>query len=274
MQNHASWDYTLSMDQENAKQLITTLIERYEKAKAADEIGRYTEEETKKGFIEPLFSALGWEIFNRRQVTAEEKISGDRVDYGFYLNGRIKFYLEAKPLRADIHKEEYAEQAIRYAWNKGVAWAVLTDFERLKVFNALSPEKSLAGKLYFDIPYTEYLSRFDQLWQLSKESFQSDLIEAEARKVGKMLQKVSVSDQLSKDLNLCREILNKTFRVWNEQLTAEEIDEGVQKLLDRLVFLRVAEDRKIEPPTLRPLINQWIAGGRRGSPYQVMIKKF
>jgi predicted type IV restriction endonuclease len=91
---------------------------------------------------------LGWNFSSKQEITLEEQISGDRVDHGFYLNGQIKFYLETKPLKADLHREDYAKQSIRYSWNKGVTWAVLTDFESLIVFNTLSPEKSLAGKKY------------------------------------------------------------------------------------------------------------------------------
>src|SRR3989338_7067144 len=131
------------MSQEQAKATIKKLVEKYEAVKTAGKAGKFTEEDTKKDFIIPLFEALGWDVYNRNEVTAEEQISGDRVDYGFYLNGRAKFYLEAKKLSADLHREEYARQAIRYSWNKGVTWAVLTDFESMKVFNALSPDKSL-----------------------------------------------------------------------------------------------------------------------------------
>ena len=157
--------------QEEAKEKIGLLVEKYERVKNAGKLKSYTEEETKKDFILPLFEILGWDIYNKNEVTAEESISSGRVDYGFYLNNRIKFYLETKRLSADLHKEEFANQAIRYSWNKGATWAVLTDFESIKVFNAQDIKRSLADKLYFEIPYTDYLSRFDQLWLLSKKSF-------------------------------------------------------------------------------------------------------
>ena len=261
---------------EEAKKKIEQLIAKYEEIKANGAIKKQSEEQTKKDFILPLFEALGWDVYSKdkAEVTAEEQISGKRVDYGFYINGFTKFYLEAKPLKADIHREEYAEQAIRYSWNKGVTWAVLTDFETLIVFNALSPEKSLHGKKYFEISYKEYLSRFDQLWLLSKESFLKNLLDQEAEKHGKKLQKVSVTESLSKDLNECRRILTEAFSQWNPKVNPDLIDEGVQKLLDRLIFIRVAEDRKIEPPTLRPMVNEWLASGRDQHIYQKMIGKF
>lgn len=266
------------MDKIQAKERIKVLVEKYEAEKTASKISKYSEEETKRGFIEPLFEALGWDFSNKREVTLEEQISGDRVDYGFYLNGRIKFYLEAKSLKADLHRDDYAKQSIRYSWNKGVTWAVLTDFESVIVFNALSPEKSLAGKRYFEIPYNEYLDRFDQLWLLSKEAFVTDNIDKAAEDQGKKLQKVFVTEKLAEDLNYCRKELTEAFLTWNRDKGVQEhiIDEGVQKLLDRLIFIRVAEDRKIEPPTLIPLVHQWKSSGQTGqsSPYNAMIEKF
>ena len=264
------------MQKEKAKIAIKDLILKYETAKDGAKVKKYTEEDTKKNFILPLFEALGWEVYDKDEVTAEEQISSDRVDYGFYLNGRIKFYLEAKKLSVDLHREEYAKQAIRYSWNKGVTWAILTDFESLIIFNALSPEKSLAGKKYLSFTYKEYLTRFDELWQLSKEAFGKDVLDKEAERVGKKLEKVSVTETLAKDLNECREILTKAFTQWTENIEPQLIDEGVQKLLNRLIFIRCAEDRKIEPPTLIPLIHEWQSSGKAGqiTPFKSMVKKF
>ena len=136
---------------DEAKVRIKQLIEKYESALKAGQVKKYTEEDTKKGFIAPLFEALGWDMSDRNEVTSEESQLQGRVDYGFYLEGRIKFYIEAKPLKADLHNEEYAKQAIRYSWNKGVDWAILTDFQSLKVFYCQDPSQILFSKLVFEI---------------------------------------------------------------------------------------------------------------------------
>src|SRR3989344_9566253 len=202
--------------QEEAKAKIVKLVEKYEAVQRSEKTRSYTEEETKKDFILPLFEALGWSIYDKKEVSAEEHIrSSGRVDYGFYLNGRAKFYVEAKKLDVDIHRAEFAHQAIRYSWNKSVTWAVLTDFESLIVFNAQSVDKYLSDKRFFEIPYNEYLGRFEQLWSLSKEGFKEGLLDKEADKVGKKLQRVSVTTSLYKDLEKCREILTKTFTICN-----------------------------------------------------------
>src|SRR3989344_2119943 len=260
------------MDQ--AKIKIQELVNKYSSVLNSRSIKKYTEEETKKGFIEPLFTVLGWDISNKEEVTAEESQLQGRVDYGFYLNGRIKFYVEAKSLKADIHNEDYAKQAIRYSWNKGVDWAILTDFESLKVFYCQDPTQSLFSKLVFEIKFDEFIDRLDQLWLLSKESFNTNKLDEYAIQHGKKLQKISVGDQLYKHLNECRKLLIEKLGVWNGIKDRNLLDEGVQRLLDRLIFIRVAEDRGIEPPTLIPLVRAWQNDKKGKTIYESMIDKF
>jgi adenine-specific DNA-methyltransferase len=264
------------MDKKQAKKEIEKLIADYERIKSSGKIKSYTEESTKKDFILPLFKALGWNV-NKDEVSAEEYIiSSGRVDYGFYINGRAKFYLEAKPLRADLNIEDFAKQAIRYSFNRGITWAVLTDFEGIKIFNAQSLSTYLGDKLYFEINYSDYLNRFDKLWELSKESFENEVIDKKAEEAGKKLQKIPITELLYKDLNDCRKILTDILGKWNPNVPKNFLDEGVQKLLDRLLFIKVAEDRKIENNVLVPLINQWrlMTGSNKPTLYQSMTKKF
>lgn len=263
-------------DKQQIKDKIQQLVDKYEKVLSERRTGGYTEEETKKDFILPLFECLGWDVENKNEVSAEEHQSSGRVDYGFYLNGRIKFYLEAKSLRADLNREEYANQAIKYSWNKGVTWAILTDFESIKIFNAQDINESLFSKLYFEIKYDQLLECFDQLWLLSKEAFEENLIDKEAEKVGKKLQKISVGEQLYKTLNECRNLLINRLGAWNDIKDKNLLDEGVQKLLDRLIFIRVAEDRGIEEQTLIPLIRESENSRSKNEAqlYEAMVSKF
>ncbi len=101
---------------------IKELIDKYNKIKESGEIKKYNEESTRKDFIEPLFEALGWNVYNREgknnSVSAEEAIGGKRVDYGFRINGMPKFFLEAKSLRENgiQANPKYINQAVNYAW--------------------------------------------------------------------------------------------------------------------------------------------------------------
>ncbi len=265
------------MTQQEAKQKIQKLVDRYKEVVKSGQVKKYSEEETKKGFIEPLFEVLGWDISDKNEVSAEEHIkSSGTVDYGFFIDGRPKFYLEAKSFRADIHNQDFAKQAIRYSWYRGVTWAVLTNFERIKVFNAQNISETLAGKLLFEIPCTEFISRFEQLWLLSKDSLKQELIDKHALEIGKKLQKVSITSILSKDLNECREIFTQELAASNKEkkISNDLLDEGVQRLLDRLIFLRVAEDRGIEDETLVPMLRQWKISKSNKTLFESMVARF
>ncbi len=264
------------MIQNDARRKIQELVTKYEQVKTSGKLNKYSEQDTKDSFIRPMFEALGWDFDNRDEVSKEEFVnSAGRVDYGIYLNNQPKLFVEAKKLGADIHKPEFAEQAIRYCFNRVVTWAVLTDFETLKVFNAQNVSENLSNKLYFEIPCSQYTERFDQVWQLSKESFEIGLIDKEAMKVGKLQQKITVTEQLAKDLNEIRDLLTHSLHSWNPGVSPTDLDEGVQKLLDRLIFLRVAEDRGIEEPILKQLIRDYKnSASSKQHLYESMIAKF
>ncbi|MCX5782091.1 MAG: N-6 DNA methylase [Elusimicrobia bacterium] len=238
------------MEKEQAKKKIKELVDKYEAEKAADKIKRYTEAETKTGFIEPLFQALGWDTQSRDEVGLENQISAGRVDYSFKFGSIVKFYVEAKALRIDLDKPDYTEQALYYAWHKGVVWTILTDFEAVKVYNAEWKTKSLQDALLFEIKHSEYINKFEQLWLLSKESIEQGLIDKEAEKWGKKIKKQPVSKQILDDLLKSREKLTKDIQEHPRlnEITTEELDESIQRILDRLIFIRTCEDRNLEQP--------------------------
>lgn len=242
-------------DKKITKQKIQKLVEKYEAEKIAGKIPQYTEAETKTGFIEPLFQALGWDTQNRDEVGLETNISGGRVDYSFKLGGIVKFFVEAKPLKADLNNPEYSQQAINYSWHKGVVWAILTDFESIKVFNAEWKEDIEKAKA-FDLHYTDYLNDFDTLWLLSKESILSGQLDKWSEKFGKKTKKQPVSKQILSDLLAARTKLTKNILKYPRlnKISETELDESVQRILDRLIFIRTCEDREIEKNYLRSAV--------------------
>ncbi|MEM5792748.1 MAG: N-6 DNA methylase [Candidatus Aenigmatarchaeota archaeon] len=246
----------------DSRSQISLLVEKYRKIIEKREIGKYNEEMTKKDFILPLFRTLGWDTENSAEVTAEEKISKKRVDYGFRINGIPKFFLEAKSLKEDLDKKEFVEQAINYAWHKGCTWAVLTNFESIKIYNAEWKTGSWQSHLK-TITYEQFLDRFDELWLLSKESFEKGLLDKEAEKWGKKTKKTPVDKQLLVDFTRFRELLSKNIAKLNldKRLTQQELDESVQRMLDRLIFIRSCEDRELEEKILLSRLREWKSKG-------------
>ena len=66
-----------------------------------------------------------------------------------------------------------------------------------------------------------------------------------------------VDKQLLKDMIHFREVLSKDIKKNNPQVYEYFIDETVQRTLNRLVFIRNAEDREYEPKELKSNYNQW-----------------
>ena len=248
---------------------IKELVSKYDQIEQSGEIRKYNEESTKTDFILPLFRALGWNTENRIKrndsVSPEERISKKRVDYGFRIDGIPKLYLEAKSLKEeDIqNNSKYVMQAIDYAWMKSCSWAILTNFETLAVYNADWKSPNLYGNLFFILHPNDFLTD-DRFKKLSKESLERNELDKEALKYGKKQLKNHIDKQLLLDMINFRESLSKDILKNNQDkhLTQDDIDEAVQRILDRLIFIRNAEDRGLEENKLLSNVRQWSSRGK------------
>ena len=248
---------------------IKELISDYDQIKKSGEIKHKNEAETRDSFINPLFKALGWNTENRLNktdsVSPEEKISKKRVDYGFRINGIPKFFLEAKSLKEeDIQNNpKYVTQAIDYAWMKSCSWAILTNFETIAVYNADWKSSTPNGNVLFVFHPDDFLTN-DRFKMLSKKAFERDELDKEATNWGKKQFKNRIDKQLLLDMIRFREILSKDIVKNNQDkhLTQEDIDESVQRILDRLIFIRNAEDRGLEENQLQSNVRQWYSRGK------------
>jgi len=255
------------MDKELARQEIQLLVEKYKRVVDDRRVSKYNEEMTKAEFIEPLFEALGWDVRNKHQreeVTREETVSKKRVDYGFRIDGIPKFFLEAKSLKEDLDNPTFFEQAVNYAWHKGCTWAILTNFARVKILNAEWKAANYLQSHFMTLEAGDFLSRFDDLCLLSRESLEQGIIDREAERVSKKTKKTSVDKQLLADFTRFRELLSKSITKLNQSknITEAELDEAIQRMLDRLIFIRNCEDRGLEPQTLISNYREWEGRGR------------
>jgi type I restriction-modification system DNA methylase subunit len=227
---------------------IGRLIADFERSKSDGRFSHFSEEETKKDFILPLFRALGWRV-DSSEVSAEERILRGRADYGFKIGGVTKFYVEAKSLSTDLGDRTYLQQVIDYSYAKGVPWAVLSNFGRTIVLYAEAKEPDPTRARFIDLTASEYLGKFDRLRLLSHSAILKDELNARAEEFGRKPKKQPIDKQLLKDLNSFRLEFAKDIRRLNDSTfreADEALEETVQRLLDRLIFIRVAEDRGLE----------------------------
>jgi len=82
---------------------------------------------------------LGWDVADSKEIKHEDgayitseqgKRAKKHPDYGFYLDGTLRFYVEAKKPSVKLYQEqEPALQIRRYGWSSNLPIGVLTDFE-------------------------------------------------------------------------------------------------------------------------------------------------
>src|SRR6266498_950030 len=238
--------------QELAYTEIEKLVKNFKGMPATQRKGM-NEMQTRLGYILPLFKALGWDTSNINEVSPEEKVSRGWVDFSFLIGNVPRYFLETKRANEDLNDARWVKQAIDYAWTKSVTWALLSDFEGLRVFNAEWKESNPFSAQFFELSLDTYMTD-ERLWWLSKEQTLSRRLDTEAEKVGKKVKRLPVSQNLFDDLKKWRENLFKNYKAFNLGYSTAQIDEAVLRLLNRLIFIRTAEDREVEDNRLRSLV--------------------
>ncbi len=236
----------------------------------------FIEAQARKQLIDPLFAALGWDMEDkaregpaRCEVWVEKGETTGRPDYNFRIEGRTRFFAEAKAPHVKLSGPEIL-QAKRYAWNtEEVSFAVLTDFEEFHLYDTTIPpdEKHPELGLIFAYRYDQYLTpkALTDLWQLSRDGVAAGSLDrllkqdATSRRL-----RIPVGKAFLADLTKWRERLAKDAYKNDPALDVGVLSEAVQVFLDRLIFIRTAEDRRIiEAALLRRLADRWKEGTHR-----------
>ena len=266
----------MPLSMEEARKNLEALIAKFYQL-TQEQKGEVSESSVFGSFILPLFrDVLGWPTEDVTQFTREQAVvKGRRVDGVLNLEGGERIFVEAKRFGAiqrlsnsnewtmgpgqlslpsmatDRTREE--QQAINYAFENGGKWAILSNFERLRLFNARRDWLVLA----FETP-AAYKEDFEQLWQLSWEEIHRGSLERmDNQRVVKDVDTNYLDfinqqrEQLAIDITLNREA-NAWAYSESEELRLDALRAVVQRFLNRLVVVRFAEDHYvIDPASLK-----------------------
>jgi len=251
------------LSKEEALKKVESLVERFDEQKEFYKKADYNEAQTRLDFINPFWKALGWDVDNEngyaesyREVIYEDKIkiggATKAPDYSFRLHGGKRlFFLEAKKPSIEIKEDaQPAYQIRRYGWSAKMAISVITDFEEFAVYDCTNKpkptDKASNGRIKY-ITYDNYIKEFDFLWDtFSKErvlkgSFDK-YITSDKNKKGT----TTVDHDFLTSLDKWRIELAKNIALRNKDIEEDELNFLVQSTLDRIIFLRIAEDRAAE----------------------------
>ncbi len=226
-----------------------------------------SETETRGALINPIFTAIGWDMENPLVVRMEwRKSSGDRpVDYAFMINGVPKLLVEAERLKDNISDKKWEDQLLWYSSKLGVKWCALTNGNIIRVYNSLA-EEAAADKLLFEVeiktidtPVGLSISAFmEKLILLSEGNLTAGKIDEEWNRVY-TIRKVFGYLKDKKD-----ELIDDIVK------TAKLTKKVVSEVLDRVIELResfLVEDPDngdnggIKPPP--PSDKPWLADGEK-----------
>ena len=231
---------------------VYELVAKFERQKPANET------ELRRQFVDPFFGALGWDVTDSEQVGHEVSVLVDeagaqkpkRPDYGFRVDGATRFFVETKPPTVNLKSDSTpAFQLRRYGWSGNKPVSILTDFEEFAVYDCrVKPQRSdpasKARLRYYR--YGEYIENWNDIAE--RFSRQAVIDGALQRWIGGTVTRgvVGVDEAFLREMEGWRENLARDIALHNASLSRRDLNLLVQRAIDRIVFLRIAEDRGIE----------------------------
>lgn len=242
---------------------ISELVERFQQNTSEYRSATYNETQAKNDFIDPFFEALGWDIRNQkrsseayREVIYEYSLKiGDThkaPDYCFRVGKDPQFFVEAKKPFVNIAENtKPAFQLRRYGWSASLPVSILTDFEELAVYDCriqpnVKDQPTVARIFYFK--YTEYVEKWDEIESLfSRKAVLAGSLNQfiTSQKIDKG--NLTVDIAFLNEIEHWRDILANNIVFYNPKISDRDLNFAVQITINRLIFLRICEDRGTEP---------------------------
>lgn len=256
--------------------LITEKVRQFDEHLETYTSGDYSEAQLRVDFLNPMIEALGWDVNNRkgyaeayRDVVYEDaiKVGGTTKapDYGFYIGGRAagggrKFFIEAKKPSVAIRVDpKSAFQLRRYAYSAELPLSILTNFKEFIAYDTRfkpSANDSATAAAVLRIQYTEYAERWHEIASVfSRDAILRGAFDkfAQGKRKKGMEQ---LGESFLKDIEGWRDLLAREIAASNPDISVDDLNFAVQRTIDRILFLRICEDRGIEPPhNLMQLLN-------------------
>jgi hypothetical protein len=264
---------------------IQDLVNKYHSNRDHYLKATFNETQLRSDFLDPLFELLGWDIKNKsgkptneREVLLEEALKANasenskKPDYTFRLFSERKFFLEAKKPSVSIETNiDNAKQVRRYGFTAKLKISVLSNFEYLLIYDCSvkvekddSHNKALIKKYH----YTEYADKFEELQSLlGKESVYTGQFDAEWKSIEEKLSLFSIDHLFLNQINEWRKQLGAEIYKHDPKISEQLLNDYVQSYINRIIFLRVCEDRDLETyQTLLQFADQ--------QDFKALLKKF
>jgi len=256
------------------KELVKLDVDKYVRR-----AGERVEENVKIKLILPLLQLLGYDVL--KDMDFEHHVRNKRVDIALMFEGKPKLIVETKDLDEEL--DHHIDQALDYAFKKGVDWVVLTNGVEIRLYKSFISGISPADRRIFSTHLKELSQTFKSLQErISKENLKTaEKINREAEEVRENITaKILVKDLAECKKRLFLDLLDQ-FKVryktdagfktiidnWADRVSMNLDDpklidklcvEGAYTLINRVLFLRICEDRgHIKPKLTKDSLKKW-----------------
>jgi len=241
-------------------QAIRDLVEHFQRNADDFRSNRYNEADLRREFLDPFFEALGWDVNNHlrysewyKDVVHEPTRETEQgtPDYCFRVGGSPKFFVEAK--KPSVRLKDNPDPALqlrRYAWSSKLSLSVLSNFDELAIYDCriapMQGDKASTGRISY-YTFDEYPLKWEEIAsRFSKEavlqgSFDRFAISSKAKRGT-----AEVDAAFLADIEDWRHDLAAGIAIKNSTLGPREVNFAVQRTIDRIIFLRICEDRGLE----------------------------
>lgn len=264
---------------------ISQLIRKYDNDRKTYLLSDYNETQLRGDFLNIFFKLLGWDIENaqgkpthEREVILEESLKSyvsehsKKPDYTFRLFSERKFFLEAKKPSIKIESDnESAKQIRRYGFTAKLKISVLSNFEYLIIYDTsivVERNDTFQKALIKRYHYTEYEEKFEEIkGLLGRQSVYSGAFDIEWKSIENKINHYSIDTLFLFQINEWRKLLGLEIYKHVPSIKEDQLNDVVQNYLNRIIFLRVCEDRKLEQ-------YQTLLKYATDKDFEALIKKF
>lgn len=231
-----------------------------------------SEFDIRANYIFPLFSHLGWNIYNEGlspfefEVLREQSIRSGRPDITFLINGLSVFFVETKSIKKNLTEKDVL-QAWRYAWTSGHRFTILSNFLQTWLIDSRATppvnkaNQSVLSQIIFQWHAANLPKQWNQLLSLlgrnAVKKGSLDELEVALNSKTKKIKGIEltlfpiqgafpVDRYFLGQLDQWRLHLVKNIHASCQKWDRDQVIEVADQLLNLIVFIRVLEDKKLE----------------------------
>lgn len=254
--------FNVSTSKEEGLAQLTLLVSSFNDGYSVFKDKKYNETQLRNDFIDPFLKCFGWDVDNEasknqfsRDVIQEESICVEdekakkNPDYTLRISGLRKIFVEAKKPSVDItNSSKSAFQVRRYGWNANLGISILINFEYIVVYDCrpkpVSTDDVRVARIKV-FEFSNFVDCFDEIYGLISYEVASngcldDLYSVYER------EKETFDSYFLTQIEGWRKKLAESAVFLNSQINNEGINLLIQRLINRIIFLRICEDRTIE----------------------------